>query len=174
MHHLKNTVCFIGMPGSGKTTLGRMISKRFHLPFCDLDELIESRIGMSISEFWNLRGEQAFRAVERFHLFHVLKADPQILSVGGGTPCFFDNMHLLKKHCLTIYLKTKIPGIGNKIKEGLHPLFKDADNQELKWLEILEKREYWYQKAVASQDAYNVEPNVLEAVSNFCLSKAFF
>ena len=98
------TTFLIGYMGSGKTTLGRAVAARTGIRFIDLDDYIEEREGCSIREIFASRGEDAFRAIERDALQEVSRMADTLVACGGGTPCFGDNMDLLNRCGLTVYL----------------------------------------------------------------------
>ena len=85
-------IYLIGLPGSGKTTLGKQVAKALNLTFIDMDEKIEQTEGKSISEIFSKEGEAYFRDIERAMLHQVAQEENCIISTGGGAPCFFDNM----------------------------------------------------------------------------------
>ncbi len=92
--------------GSGKTTVGRMLAEMMDFEFIDLDKRIETSFGRSIPEIFFHHGEQAFRVHERECLHHLLNETIDcVVATGGGTPCFFDSMILMKEAGKTIYLK---------------------------------------------------------------------
>jgi shikimate kinase len=117
-----------------------------------------------------MKGEPQFRIMERFCLLQALTQGYHILSSGGGTPCFFDNMSLINKYCFSIYLKSTKPLLTREMQEGMHPVFKNGPVVE-KWNDLLQKRSIYYERAHLIQNAYASEPNVLEAVSSFCLKE---
>jgi len=80
-------IFLIGFMCSGKTTLGQALAKRLSVPFYDLDDLVEAKAGMSISEIFATRGEQAFRALEAETIATLAKGPDAIVACGGGTPC---------------------------------------------------------------------------------------
>ena len=96
--------------GSGKTTIGKVLSKRLNSNFLDLDDYIEEAEGMSVREIFKNRGEVYFRKKETDYLREVLERDENIvLSVGGGTPCFGANMQLINDATPnSIYIKTDL------------------------------------------------------------------
>ena len=83
--------------GAGKTTIGHQLSKRTGMMFYDLDWYIESRPRKNVSEIFAKKGEEGFRKIERAMLHEVAEFEDVIISCGGGTPCFFDNMDYLKQ-----------------------------------------------------------------------------
>ena len=85
-------VYLIGLPGSGKTTMGKQLASILEIPFFDLDAEIENQAGKSIPELFKEEGEDFFREKERSCLRSFLNRDNFILATGGGTPCFFDNL----------------------------------------------------------------------------------
>lgn len=96
----------IGFMGAGKTTLGKRLARQAALPFIDLDVYIETNSGKSISALFAAIGETAFRALEREALERLTathEAQSAIISCGGGTPCFNDNMAWMNDHGTTIY-----------------------------------------------------------------------
>lgn len=104
---MTKTIFLIGYMGCGKTTLGQAVALRTGIPFIDLDEYIETREGMSISEIFASRGEAAFRQMEREALEELASAPGQeraIVACGGGTPCFGDNMELMRRLGTTVHL----------------------------------------------------------------------
>ncbi|GGC45935.1 shikimate kinase [Parapedobacter defluvii] len=96
-------VFLIGFMGSGKTTWGRKLATKTGRAFIDLDEVIVNRIGMPIADYFLQHGESAFRQIESETLKNLPLAEPAIVSTGGGTPCYFDNMEWMNNTGTTIY-----------------------------------------------------------------------
>ena len=107
--------------GSGKSTIGKSLSHRLNIPFIDLDQVIENQENKSIKEIFHKKGELYFRKAERHALQGLIAQEsPAVISLGGGTPCYFDNMKYLaqSKHN-SIYLKASIPTLVARLKEEL-------------------------------------------------------
>ncbi len=134
--------------GSGKTTLGKKLAEKISIEFIDLDEIIIKNTGESINNIFNKKGEDFFREEERKALQSMLRKKSFIMAVGGGTPCFFNNMELMKKTGITIYLKLTPEKIFDRLKGETkqRPLLNKLDNESLlEYIKInLEKREKWY------------------------------
>ncbi len=93
--------------GAGKTTLGRHLARKLQLDFYDLDWYVEHRYRMKIPKIFEERGESGFREIERNMLHEVAEFEDIVLSCGGGTPCFFDNMDYMNSQAETFYLKAE-------------------------------------------------------------------
>ena len=144
-------IILIGYMGAGKTTKGRALSKELGLPFYDLDWYIESRRHKTVSEIFAEQGEEAFRQIEHNMLHEVAEFEDVIISCGGGTPCFFDNMDYMNQQGQVVYLKAS-PEVLHKhllMGKGERPLLKGKSEEELITFirEQLEKREPFYTKA---------------------------
>ena len=98
-------IIIIGYMGAGKTTVGKALSRELGIPFYDLDWYIESRMRKTVAQIFEERGEEGFRKIEHAMLHEVAEFENVIISCGGGTPCFFDNMEYLNRMGDTIYLK---------------------------------------------------------------------
>ena len=98
-------IILIGYMGAGKTTIGKALSKELGIIFYDLDWYIESRMRKTVSEIFAERGEEGFRQIEYNMLHEVAEFENVIISCGGGTPCFFDNMDYMNGQGETVYLK---------------------------------------------------------------------
>ena len=144
-------IILIGYMGAGKTTIGKALSKELGVIFYDLDWYIESRMRKTVSEIFAERGEEGFRQIEYNMLHEVAEFEDVIISCGGGTPCFFDNMDYLNQQGKTVYLKAE-PEVLYKhllMAKVERPLLKGKSKEELlKFIkEQLEKREPFYTKA---------------------------
>lgn len=144
-------IFLIGFMGSGKTTIGRMLSTATNLLFIDLDEAIEREQGKTVSELFNEFGEEKFRELERKALLDCTKKSCSIISTGGGVPCFFDNMEVMKQAGLTIYLKASPTELATRLTgaSSTRPLLKGVQ-QDLfpeHIASMLAKREPFYQLA---------------------------
>lgn len=137
--------------GAGKTTVGRALSKAMGLPFYDLDWYIESRMHKTIPQIFAERGEEGFRLIERNMLHEVAEFENIIISCGGGTPCFFDNMEYLNGQGDVIYLKASPDVLYKHLLMGKteRPLLKNKTPEQLIAFikEQLEIREPFYTKA---------------------------
>ncbi len=99
-------IFFLGYMGCGKSFLSKELSKLLDLDFIDLDAVIEKKEKKSIGDIFFNKGEDYFRKREYLELKMILKKEKKIiLSTGGGTPCFFDNIELMNNSGITIYLK---------------------------------------------------------------------
>lgn len=113
-------IILLGYMASGKSTIGRLLEKIFEYKFIDLDSFIEKKEGKSISEIFNLKGEVYFRKIENIYLKELLSTKEKcILSLGGGTPCYANNMQLIKenKDTVSFYLKTSNKEIVNRLMD---------------------------------------------------------
>ncbi|MCD4789515.1 MAG: shikimate kinase [Bacteroidales bacterium] len=98
-------VYLIGFMGSGKTTVGKRLAGKLGYDFIDLDEMIEKKYHITINNIFNKFDENAFRLIEQKTLTETFKLKNTVISTGGGTPCFFNNMQLINKHGTSVYLK---------------------------------------------------------------------
>ena len=144
-------IILIGYMGAGKTTIGKALSKELGIIFYDLDWYIESRMRKTVSEIFAERGEEGFRQIEYNMLHEVAEFEDVIISCGGGTPCFFDNMDYLNQQGQTVYLKAEPEVLYKHLQMGKveRPLLKGKSKEELLTFikEQLEKREPFYTKA---------------------------
>ena len=144
-------VILIGYMGSGKTTVGKALSKETGMMFYDLDWYIESRMRKSVAQIFAERGEEGFRKIEHNMLHEVAEFEDVIISCGGGTPCFFDNMDYLNRQGDVVYLKAT-PEVLYKhllMAKVERPLLKDKTPEELIAYITghLKEREPFYTKA---------------------------
>ena len=144
-------IILVGYMGSGKTTVGKALSKEMGMMFYDLDWYIESRIRKTVSELFAERGEEAFRKIEYNMLHEVAEFEDVIISCGGGTPCFFDNMDYLNQQGDVVYLKATPETLYKHLLMAKveRPLLKGKSPEELiaYITEHLKEREPFYQKA---------------------------
>ncbi len=144
-------IILIGYMGAGKTTLGKRLSKALGLTFFDLDWYIENRFCKTISELFAERGEEGFRKIEQSMLHEVAEFEDVIISAGGGTPCFFDNMEYMNRQAETVYLKAAPEVLSRHLKMGKQkrPLLAGKSDEELtRFIEdSLRQREPYYTQA---------------------------
>ena len=137
--------------GSGKTTIGRALSKETGMMFYDLDWYIESRMRKTVAQIFAEKGEEGFRKIEYNMLHEVAEFEDVIISCGGGTPCFFDNMDYLNQQGDVVYLKATSEVLYRHLLMGKveRPLIKGKSSDELIAYisHHLEEREPYYQKA---------------------------
>ncbi len=144
-------IILIGYMGSGKTTVGKALSKETGMMFYDLDWYIETRMHKTVSEIFAERGEEGFRKIEYNMLHEVAEFEDVIISCGGGTPCFFDNMDYLNQQGDVVYLKATPETLYNHLLMAKveRPLLKDKSAEELiaYITEHLKERAPYYEKA---------------------------
>ena len=144
-------IILVGYMGSGKTTIGKALSKETGMMFYDLDWYIESRMHKTVSQIFAERGEEAFRKMEYNMLHEVAEFEDVIISCGGGTPCFFDNMDYLSRQGDVVYLKASPDTLYKHLLMAKveRPLLKDKTQDELTdyITSHLAEREPYYQKA---------------------------
>jgi len=109
-------IYLIGLPGCGKSTLGKQLSQKLNIPFIDLDAEIEKEERMLVKEIFKHRGENTFRKVESHVLKKISEENEQfVMATGGGTPVFFDNMEVMNGLGETIFLDVPAREIANRI-----------------------------------------------------------
>ncbi|WP_353720612.1 shikimate kinase [Dyadobacter sp. 676] len=112
---MKNVI-LVGMMSSGKTTLGKKLARALNYQFVDLDKLIEKDQEMEISAIFKQKGEDYFREVESRILKETATQKGIVLASGGGTPCFFDNMQVIKQMGISIFLDVPAEDLAKRIE----------------------------------------------------------
>ena len=150
-----------GYMGAGKTTLGKAFARELSVPFIDLDWYIEERFHKSIRELFVERGEASFRELERNMLHEVSEFEDVIISTGGGTPCFFDNMDYMNGRGQTVFLDVHLDILFNRLRVATHqrPILQGKTDEELRAFiaDALEKRAPFYVQARYRFDAGHLE-----------------
>lgn len=141
----------IGYMGCGKTTFGRALSSSAGLRFIDLDFYIEQRFHATVREIFDAEGEEGFRRHERDMLLEVAEFDDCIISCGGGTPCFFDNMEIMNSKGNTLWLQASEDTLFSRLirKRDKRPLLANKTDEEIRGLisRQLAARSPYYGKA---------------------------
>lgn len=154
-------VFLCGYMGSGKTTLGKSLASTMNLTFIDLDNFIESRQHKTVKEIFAEVGESGFRDIERKSLIEVSEYEDVIISLGGGTPCFFDNMDIVNAAGVSVYLKPSEEVLLARLIKGKHkrPLLADKSDDEILGVirEQLAWREPYYLKSKITFEASHLE-----------------
>ena len=150
----KENLVFIGMMGSGKSSIGSMVSKKLNLNFFYIDQLIENDQKMKISKIFEIKGENFFRDVEKKITLNILKNKKSVVALGGGA--FINRAiknEVLENH-LSFWLNWSIDTLVNRIKNSKkRPLAVNSTKNEL--IEIIKKRSIIYSKALYKIDCEN-------------------
>src|SRR6185437_4517876 len=121
------SIVLIGMPGCGKSALGRRLAPRLELPFVDVDEEIERAAGKSIKEIFADHGEAYFRDGERRVIARLLRSGPQVLATGGGAFMVQETRDNIRSAGISIWLRAELPLLLRRVlKRDTRPLLKDA------------------------------------------------
>lgn len=145
------SIILIGYMGSGKTTVGRQLALALSRTFYDLDWYIEMRYHRTVAQLFAEKGEEGFRELERNMLHEAAEFEDIVLSCGGGTPCFFDNMDYIRSVGESVYLKATPEVLAQhlKMRKVERPLLQGKSEDEL--LDFirtsLKEREPYYLKA---------------------------
>ncbi len=162
-------IILIGYMGAGKTTVGKELAKSLGIPFYDLDWYITTRMRKTVKEIFDERGEDGFRQIEHNMLHEVAEFEDVVISCGGGTPCFFDNMAYMNQQAETIYLKASPEVLFHhlSIGKGVRPLLLDKTPEEVQTFirEQLELREPYY-----SQARHTLDVNLMDDYEKVALS----
>lgn len=144
-------IFLIGYMGAGKTTLGKAFARELGLTFIDLDWYIEERFHKTVQRIFEERSEEGFRELERNMLHEVSDFENVVISTGGGTPCFFDNMEYMNTQGETVFLSVDPIVLFRRLRvaKQQRPLLAEKTDEELMEFigSALEKRMPHYSKA---------------------------
>lgn len=166
-------ILLVGFMAAGKTTLGKALARDLGLQFIDLDHYIENRYRCTVSQLFAERGEEAFRQIERNLLHEVAEFEDVVISTGGGTPCFFDNMEYMNAQGTTVFLDAAADVIHTRltIARMQRPLVKGKTAEELRQYitDMLARRLPYYTQASHTFCADYLEDNsqVARSVERF-------
>ena len=150
----KENLVFIGMMGSGKSSIGSMVSKKLNLNFFDIDELIEDDQKMKVSKIFEIKGETFFRNIEKKTTLNILKNKKSVVALGGGAFITQAIKNEVLENHLSFWLNWNIDTLVNRIKNSKkRPLAFNSSKNEL--IEIIKKRSIIYSKALYKIDCEN-------------------
>ena len=131
---LERHIYIIGMPGSGKSSLGRKVSSMLRIPFVDTDQRIVSAMGCSMQEIIDRYGEPAFRTAETNMLIHLTREQPSIISTGGGMVMREINRQIMRNHGVIIFIDRPLEDIMSDIKLDRRPTLAEKGLSEVERL----------------------------------------
>lgn len=171
VNNASGRIFLTGFMGSGKTHWGRLWAARHHFSFIDLDEVIEQEEQLSVEDIFEKKGEDYFRQKEAIILRSMDQYTNAVISCGGGTPCFFDNIIWMNAHGFTIFLEASPAYILKNIllQAGKRPLLNKLNQSELIfYIETkLKERNPFYQQAITILKAENITER---SIDSFILS----
>ena len=144
-------IFILGFMGSGKSTVGKLLAPILNRSFYDLDLLIQQNTQSTINEIFSHHGEAYFRQLEKQVLENTQSLEKAVIALGGGTPCFFDNMEWINKHGVSIYLDAAPGLLFQRLISAREsrPLVRQLNETELlQYIKNkLEERRHFYEKA---------------------------
>jgi shikimate kinase len=141
-------ISLVGMPGSGKSTVGRHVARQLGLPFVDTDHLIEQRIGCSIREYFELHGEPAFRDVESEVIDEATAAgERRVIATGGGAVLREANRDVLRDRTTVMYLRATPEDLGRRLRHDTHrPLLQGGTDALQRLRQLFQERDPLYRR----------------------------
>lgn len=156
-------IFIVGYMGAGKSTLGRKLAQLLQRDFIDTDIFIENRFRKSVSDIFAQEGEAIFRSREKCVIEELSSFPNAVIATGGGLPCFYENMELMKSSGITIYLKLSAPVLAERIElcKRTRPTVRHLSGEDLLQhiCKALEERSFYYEKAsfIISCDAVKTD-----------------
>lgn len=146
--------------GSGKSTTGRKIAASLCWNFADTDKLIETQYSMSVPEIFTQKGEKFFRDAEGAALLSVSSKARMVVACGGCTPCFEENIRLMKSTGVVVYIKLPVAALVSRLEKSRtsRPLLKNKKGADLAAIvtELMNKRSQWYEQADIVADGLTI------------------
>lgn len=143
-------IFLVGLPGAGKSTVGKYLANELGYAFLDLDEIIEKRKGKTITNIFTEEGETAFREIERDELRQLTQTQI-VVATGGGAPCFHQNMEWMNENGFALFLNPPIDVILRRISAETHrPLMQGDPTKKL--TELMEARRKFYETSGMESD----------------------
>lgn len=139
-------ISLVGLPGSGKSTIGRYLAKRLNLSFVDSDMVIEQRLGCSIREYFERNGEPAFRSIEQGVIDDLTQRPDGVISTGGGAVLRQNNRDNLKTRCKIIYLHCSPEDIFKRLRHDQNRPLLQVANPLQKLQELYAERDPLYRE----------------------------
>ncbi|WP_072835885.1 shikimate kinase [Flavisolibacter ginsengisoli] len=145
-------IFLIGFMGCGKTHWGKELSMKLSIPFFDLDEKIAEQAGKEIPQIFSENGEEHFRLLEKEILYMLTEShETFVMSCGGGTPCYYNNIDYLKKKGTVVWLNCSVDCLYHRLikEKDKRPLIRDVSDDKLKSFIIkkFSNRKIFYQQA---------------------------
>jgi len=125
---MNKNIVIIGMPGSGKSTIGYMLSKKINMDYIDMDEYIEMDEKKSIKEMFQI-SEDYFRDVETRCTKSLSKLNSHIIATGGGVVKRKENIHIFKENCIIVFINRPLDNIIQDIDTNIRPLLAEGKNK---------------------------------------------
>lgn len=143
---MKRHIVLIGLPGAGKTTVGKLLAERIGAPFVDIDAIISRRMQMPVTRIFAEFGESKFRELEVEAVRQVLNGPPSVIAPGGGWAAQPGVLEEARQTCFLVYLKTMALTAAKRADDGSRPLLVGEDLVE-RTRALLKEREPFYQQA---------------------------
>ncbi len=165
---MEKHIILVGFMGSGKSTIGKVLAEQLNVDFIDSDEVIAKQEGMSISALFDSKGEDYFRQKEREFVLSLANLKPSVIAVGGGLPCFENNLDLLKENGTIFYLNVSVMMLVKRLQneKSERPLIAKLEDKELSnfVFDRLIERTAFYRKAhhIIPNETGNVDVAVSE------------
>lgn len=166
-------IFLIGFMGCGKSSIGKELASSLKCSFLDIDHFIEKNEGSSIVDIFKEKGEDEFRKIEHAYLKNVVLFNNTVISTGGGTPCYFNNMEIIKHNGVSIYLKYNADTLSLRLfkNKNQRPLLKEFTHiNDLKTYinELLKTREHFYMQSDLILEEEKISVNtIVEALSSY-------
>ncbi|MFP4023488.1 MAG: shikimate kinase [Thiohalospira sp.] len=159
-------IFLIGFMASGKSTFGKKLATKLDKPFIDLDNFIEEKFNTTIRILMYEKGEDEFRIIEKEALLEVIdKHKDAVISTGGGTPCFYDNLGVMNRNGKTIYIEVDVPTLVNRLINAKkdRPLIwgKSKEDLTVYAIELMNRRKANYEQANYKVNGKNLNINKL-------------
>jgi len=155
---VKKNLVLLGMMGVGKTTIGKIVAKKQDMEFVDTDRNIEKKYSMTISEIFDEKGEQFFRAEEEKEVIESIKKNNSVISLGGGAFLNKTTRNAILKNAISVWLDLDLKTLNERVKRNKkRPLLNNKENSQKKINQLYSERKNIYKLANYKINCSNLE-----------------